>query len=108
MAGTTMTNHVVRLYTAAAALVLFFVAWAGIAARPWVGPPADPRLIALANREQRLQRDARLVQQVVDRRWADYRAALARSRATTAPAAPPPAPSVRVVTMPPVATTRSS
>lgn len=103
-----MTNHVVRLYTAAAALAVFFFGWAGIAARPWVGAPADPRVAALANREQRLQRDAKLVQQVVDRRWAEYRAALARAHATAAPAAPPPAPSVRVVTLPPVATTRSS
>ena len=31
-----MTDHVVRLYTASAAIIVFFVAWAGIAARPWV------------------------------------------------------------------------
>ncbi len=101
-----MTNHVVRLYAAAAALAAFFLAWAGIAARPWVEPPRDPRLAALTERQQRLQRDATLVQQVVDRRWDAYRTALARSRA--AAAAPPPAPTVRVVTLPPIATTRSS
>ena len=102
-----MTNHLVRLYAAAGALAAFFLAWAGIAARPWVEQPRDPRLITLEQREQRLQRDATLVQQVVDRRWAAYRAALARSR-TQAAAATAPAPPVRVVTLPPVATTRSS
>ena len=100
-----MTNHVVRLYAAAAALVVFFVTWVAIAAHPWVAPPADPRLTALTQREQRLQRDAKLVQLIVDRRWAVYRAALAQSK-TAPPAAV--APSVRVVTLPPVATTRSS
>lgn len=101
-----MTNHVVRLYAAAGALATFFLAWAGIAARPWVEQPRDPRLAALAQREQRLQLDAALVQRVVDRRWAVYRAALAHSRTTAAAA--PAAPSVRVVTLPPVAATRSS
>lgn len=102
-----MTNHVVRLYATAASLAAFFLAWAGIAAHPWATAPRDARLAALSQREQRLQRDARLVQQVVDRRWAAYRAALAQSRrAATAP--PADAPSVRVVTLPPIATTRSS
>jgi hypothetical protein len=102
-----MTNHLVRLYAAAAALAAFFLAWAGIAARPWVEQPRDPLLVALEQREQRLQRDARLVQQVVDRRWAAYRAALAQSR-TQKPAVAAPAPAVRIVTVPPVVTTRSS
>jgi hypothetical protein len=101
-----MTNHVVRLYAAAAALAAFFLAWAGIAARPWVAHPQDPRAAAVARLEQRLQRDATLVQQVVDARNAAYRSALAHSRA--AAATPPPAPQVRVVTLPPVATTRTS
>ena len=99
-----MTSHVARLYATAGALAALFLAWAGIAARPWVEPPRDPRVAALDQREQRLQRDAVLVRQVVDRRWAAYRAALARSRA----AAAAPAPSVRVVTLPPLATSRSS
>jgi hypothetical protein len=96
-----MTNHVVRLYAAAGALAAFFIAWAGIAARPWVEQPRDPRLVALEQREQRLQRDAALVQQIVERR-----AALAQTQANATTA--PPAPSVRVVTLPPVARTRSS
>ncbi|HEY7380409.1 MAG TPA: hypothetical protein VH572_04320 [Gaiella sp.] len=103
-----MTDHVVRLYAAAAALVAFFLAWAGIAARPWSPPPRDPQLAALDRQEQRLRRDLGLAQQVVDRRWAAYRATLAGQRAAAAVAARPPAPPVRVVTLPPVATTRSS
>jgi hypothetical protein len=102
-----MTNHVARLYATAAALAAFFLAWAGISARPWADTAPDPRLAALHQRELRLHGDARLVRQVVDRRWAAYRAALAESRRIAA--TPPPAlPSVRVVTLPPVATTRSS
>jgi len=100
-----MTNHVVRLYAAAAALAAFFVAWAGIAARPWVERAPDP-LGALDQRELRLRRDAVLVQQVVDRRRAAYRAALAQSRSRAAARAA--APAIRIVTLPPVATTRSS
>ena len=89
-----MTDRILRLYAAGGALAAFVVAGAGIAARPWVAPPRDPRLVALDRREQRLVRDARLVQQIVD------------GRRRAAAAAPPPA--VRVVTLPPVATTRSS
>jgi hypothetical protein len=101
-----VTDRVTRLYAAAAAAFAFFLAWAGIAARPWAQSPANPQRTALAQREQRLQRDAKLVQQLVDRRQAAYRAALARSRAAAAAAAP--TPPVRIVTLPPVATTRSS
>jgi hypothetical protein len=100
-----MTSDFARLYAAAGAIAVFVVVGAGIAARPWVAPQ-DPRLAVLDQREQRLQRDALLVQQVVDGRWRAYRAAVARARA--AAAAPPPAPRVRVVTLPPIATTRSS
>ncbi len=100
-----MTDRVVRLYAAVAAALAFFLAWAGIAARPWAQSPANPELAALTQREERLQRDAKLVQQLVDRRQAAYRAAVARSRAAAAAAAAPP---VRIVTLPPVATTRTS
>ena len=94
-----MTSHVVRLYAAAAAIVVFFLTWAGIAARPWVAPQQqDPRLAAVGTLEQRLQRDAALVQQVVN-----VRAELARAKASAA--APAPAPAVRVVTLPPITTT---
>lgn len=51
-----MTSHLVRLYALATTIAVFFVLWAVIAARPWQehGPGRDPRLNALAVREQRL------------------------------------------------------
>jgi hypothetical protein len=70
-----MTNHVGRLYALGVALVAFFLAWALVAAHPWSTAKAarDPRLTALAQREQRLRHESRLVQQVVNRRFSDYR-----------------------------------
>jgi hypothetical protein len=126
-----MTSHVGRLYALGVALVAFFLAWALIAAHPWSTAKAarDPRLTALAQREQRLRKEARLVQQIVDRRFSDYRkrfaaykTALARrqaqiaanqlaaSRTVAAPSAAPSSysPGVRVVTLPPLVVTRTS
>jgi len=123
-----MTSHTGRLYAVAAALVAFFVAWATIAAHPWSSVKAarDPRVAALVLREQRLRADARLVQRVVVRRFSDYRrrfaaykAALARQQAQlaaarSAAAAPAPASysggggAVRVVNLPPLVITRTS
>jgi hypothetical protein len=139
-----MTNHVGRLYALGVALVAFFLAWALVAAHPWSTAKAtrDPRLVALAQREQRLRQESKLVQQIVGRRFSDYRkqfaaykAALAKRQAqiaaaklaaarlaavTTASApaasytpsssytASAPAPSVRVVTLPPLVVTRTS
>jgi hypothetical protein len=117
-----MTSHTGRLYAAAFALLVFFVAWAAIAARPWAQAKADPRVAALAAREQALRRESVLVQKVVRQRWSTYRAQLrarktqiaaAKRQLVTAAAAPPvsaaPAtPSVRVVTLPPLTITRTS
>jgi hypothetical protein len=131
-----MTSHAGRLYALGAAIVVFFLAWAVVAAHPWTTPKAaarDPRLAALAQREHRLRATARLVQKVVDRRFADYRrqfaayktalarrqaqirtaqqqAAAAAAQPVSAPqaAAPAAAPSVRVVTLPPLVVTRTS
>ena len=136
-----MTNHVVRLYALAAALLIFFVTWAAIAARPWASHPsarADPRWAALAKRQQALRRDAVAVRRVVNRRWRVYRVdlterkreiasavrkhqqalAAARAAAATVRAASSSAPSyfgsssgapsVRVVTLPPITITRTS
>ena len=110
-----MTDHVVRLYALAGSLLALFLAWAAIAAHPWQSASAarDPRLAALAAYEQRVRRDTVLTRRVVAQRWADYRAQLARrqkqlaaQRAAQAAAAA--APSVRIVTLPPLTTTRSS
>lgn len=142
-----MTNHVVRLYAFAGAVLVLFLTWATIAARPWAShatPKADPRWAALAAREHRLRHEALVVQRVVARRWRVYRVQLAArqraisaavnrhqqqlaaARAAAAAAATtsvastpgysapssgysaPAAPSVRVVTLPPVTITRTS
>jgi hypothetical protein len=99
----TMTNHVGRLYAAAAGVLTFFVLWAVIAAHPWTAPPADAKLAALAERQRLLRREAVLVQKIVERRAA---AKAAAGRARVAAAAP--APAVRIVTLPPLVVTRTS
>jgi hypothetical protein len=99
----TMTNHTGRLYALAASLAAFFILWAAIAAHPWKPAASDPRLAALAQREQLLRRDAKLVRQIVQRRAG---AAAARAKASSAAAAAPP--TVRVVTLPPLVITRTS
>jgi hypothetical protein len=119
-----MTSHTGRLYALVGALFTFFVVWAVVAAHPWATTAAatrDPRLAALALREQRLRADAALVQRVVDRRFAAYKVALAQRRAQIAAAqsraqavsvsqvaSPSSSPSVRVVTLPPLVITKTS
>lgn len=132
-----MANHLGRLYALALALLVLFVTWMAIAARPWrsestAEPSEDPRLVALAERERRLQREALVVRQTVKQRWAEYRQAfkkrereiveaerrheeaLAAARLDaerariSARAAAAPTPAVRVVTLPPLTITRSS
>jgi hypothetical protein len=125
-----MTSHVGRLYAAAAAVLAFFVLWAAIAAHPWRTSSADPRLTALAKREQLLRREAALVREIVTKRAlvarAAARAAVANAAAANAaharaqlasaqaqaqaqtPAQTQAAPSVRVVTLPPLTITRTS
>jgi hypothetical protein len=79
-----MTSHHGRLYALALALVVFFLAWAVIAAHPWAKASADPRLRTLAIRQAQLQREARLVRKVVATRWARYRVELKARRAQIA------------------------
>jgi hypothetical protein len=127
-----MTSHVARLYSLAAGVLVFFVAWAAVAAHPWqthTTVAQDPRFATLKVREQRLRAESVAVKRIVDRRWAVYRAQLAlrkqeiasinaanaRTRAASlasasAPASAPgaAAPPVRVVTLPPLTITRTS
>ena len=130
-----MTSHTGRLYGLALALVVFFLAWAVLAARPWAGAAADPRLRALAAREVRLRHEAKLVNRLVATRWKAYKAALrlretqiaaakariaaarvaAQRQAVAAAAAVQAAPAtasassaVRVVALPPLTITRTS
>ena len=79
-----MTSHHGRLYGLALALVVFFLAWAVIAAHPWATASADPRLRTLAIRQAQLQHEAKLVRKVVATRWARYRVALKVRRAQIA------------------------
>ena len=121
-----MTNHVARLYALAGAILVFLVTWAAAAAHPWQpaqhAKAADPRVAALVLRENRLRAESVRVQQIVDRRWAHYRHALANrkkeiaaakkqqqaSLAAAASSSTSGAPSVRVVTLPPLTTTKTS
>ena len=79
-----MTSHHGRLYAIALALVVFFLAWAVVAARPWATASADPRLRTLTIRQAQLQHEAKLVQKVVAARWARYRVRLRARRALIA------------------------
>ena len=79
-----MTSHHGRLYGLALALVVFFLAWAVVAAHPWATASADPRLRTLAIRQAQLQREAKLVRKVVTARWARYRIELKARRAQIA------------------------
>lgn len=114
-----MTNHVGRLYSLALALIVFFVLWAGIAARPWATPATDPRAAALVAREQQLRADSVLVKKIVAARMAVYRVQLAqrntviaaakqRRQVISSTAVTPASPAVRIVTLPPLTITRTS
>jgi len=99
-----MTSHVARLYALALALLIFFLTWTAVAARPWAATStSDPRLVALAAREQRVRAESLAVRKIVQHRWAVYRTKLRAQRAAAAAA-----PSVRVVTLPPLTITRTS
>lgn len=88
-----MTSHVGRLYAIAIALVVFFLAWAMVAARPWATSGQSAQLRSLAVREAQLRREAQLVNRIV----------AARAHGQQAPAA-----SVKVVDLPPLTITRTS
>lgn len=107
-----MTSHVVRLYAVVAGILAFFLAWAAVVAHPWTARPAavDPRVAALAARQQQVHLESLRVQKIVRARWAAYHAALAKRNpaAATQPASVPATPSVRVVTLPPLTVTRMS
>ena len=80
-----MTSQIARLWTVVVGVLVFFLAWAAIAAHPWqTAAAADPRLAALAARQQVLQRESLQVKQIVDRRWAAYRVALTQRKAQVA------------------------
>ena len=114
-----MRSHALRLYVFSITLLVFFVLWAVIAARPWAARSGtNPALRTLAVRERHLRHEARVVEKTVRRRWADYRrrlhareaqihalerrhAALLAAANVAARAASSSAPASRVVTLPP-------
>lgn len=119
-----MTSHHARLYGLALAVVVFFLAWAVVAAHPWATAANDPRLKLLGSREAQLRHEARLVRKVVATRWAHYRVQLklrqsqiakvtaanaaAAQQATVVAAAAPVAAPVQVVNLPAHVITRTS
>jgi hypothetical protein len=111
-----MTDRGHRTYALVLALFVFAFSLAAVMLNPWGSAAPDPRLASLAQREQRLRADAKLVQRVVTIRTAIYRAELqarqaqnARATARALPVAQSTAaPSVRVVNLPPLTVTRSS
>ena len=110
-----MTDRaLLRLYALALAILVFFTSWAVVAAKPWAPTVTqDPRVKALAAREQRIHRESLAVRRVVERRWASYRVALAARRkeiaaVRTSRLRAAASPAVRVVTLPPLTITRTS
>jgi hypothetical protein len=109
-----MTSHVGRLYALAIALLVFFMTWAAVAAQPWAPSSAsDPRLQAIAAREQQVRAESVTVRRLVNQRWTVYRKQLKVRQSQIAAAKhsqliAAAAPSVRVVTLPPLTITRTS
>ena len=89
-----------RLYVFAVALLVFFVTWAVVAARPWAPAPRrasavqDPRVAALVVREKRIRAEVLLVRKLRAQRTQQIGAA--------------PAPAPRIVNLPPLVITRTS
>ena len=77
-----MTNHVARLYAVSLALVVLFLTWAAVAARPWAASAAeqDPRIVALERREAKLRRKGIRVERQVKRRFAAYEVRLRKRK----------------------------
>ena len=99
-----MTSHAGRLYALALGLVVFFLVWSGVAARPWATAAPDPRLKALAARTAQLNQQAKLVNQIVAQRA--QLAQVTKNRQLASAAAAPAA--VKIVTLPPLTITRTS
>lgn len=102
-----MTSPLGRAYVLGASLLVFLLLWAGIAAHPWVRAAADPRIAALDARQQRLSAQLVAAQSRQAARWSSYRTAVAQ-RQQQAAATAAVAPTVRIVQLPALATTRTS
>jgi hypothetical protein len=103
-----MTSHGPRLYAVALAIVVFFLVWATVSARPWanapvvstatVAPASDSELAALQARERALKKQIVAVQGLL--RNGAVQASLSPPQVASAPA--------QVVSAPPATVTRSS
>lgn len=105
-----MTSAVARLYVVVATVTTFFLVWAAVAAHPWATasrPAVDPRIHAIAVRQQHLRIESIRVKRIVDARWARYRTQLA-ARNRGAASALAAAPRVRVVNLPALVVTKTS
>ena len=72
-----MKSHALRLYVVAVTLLVFFVLWAVIAARPWARaassqPAIDPRVVRLDRWQRQLKHEAKAVNRLLERRWSVY------------------------------------
>ena len=105
-----MTSHVARLYALVGGVLVFFVAWAAVAAHPWTtsgksaATAVDPRVARLTARQHALQIESVRVKRIVDARWAAYRKQLSAQKLASVQAQP----AVRVVNLPPLVVTRTS
>jgi hypothetical protein len=104
-----MTRHAARLYAVALAIVVFFLVWATVSARPWISEPAAPtataapsastsELAALRARERALKKQIIAVRGIL--RSEAVQASLPPPQVASAPA--------QVVSAPPATVTRSS
>ena len=127
----------IRLSSFTAALVIFALAWWTVGARPWqpeAKEKVDPRLLALQEREAELRQQAEDARRLLKERWESYRhrlklrqkaiaaaerrhrrelkraklAAEAAARAPRVVTVSVSAPSVHVVSLPPVTKTKTS
>jgi hypothetical protein len=103
-----MTSHTGRLYALALGLVVFFLAWAGVAARPWATAAPDPRWKVLAARQVQLQQQAKLVNQIVAQRAQLAQVTKSRQLASVTASATAAAAPVKIVNLPPLTITRTS
>ena len=110
-----MTSHTGRLYALAVALVVFFLAWAAIAARPWAAADSRTRVsrrspcASSSSAPTRELVRQRIVAAALGRLPVAARAAAdADRRGAAGQLAAAAAPSVRVVNLPPLTITRTS
>jgi len=81
-----LKSHIGRIYIVAIALLVFFLFWALIAAKPWAAAQVDPRVAALEAREREVQAHVAKAKVVVRTRWTTYNRNFKRRRAQIATA----------------------